>query len=483
MSSWKLIYLITALTLQAQPSVAPQGSVPLYQVTVVQSSAKAMDYSRLNSDTSIGFTGTVLAPTAKGEARVASKAKATQIKARFEGLPAASGFGSEYLTYVLWAVSPEGRATNLGEILLTNGRGSLKVTEPLQSFALVVTAEPYFAVTQPSEVVVLENAMVKSTDAQVALVDAKFSLLRRGQYHMATKPGAPVVMDKKTPFVVYQAQNAVDIASAAGAQTYAPDAFAKAQQQLAQAVAVGGSEKDRTKAAREAVQSAEDARLITVKAQDAERVETERKQAQAKIDQAKIEAAEAEAAKAAADRSRLVAQQENANLKNEAVVSAAALATADSSRQAAMQENTDLRERLREQLNAVLQTRATARGLIVNMSGVTFKTNEATLLPIAREKLSKIAGIILAHPGLKLECEGYTDNQGGDELNQRLSEKRAQSARDFLVTQGISPDAITNRGLGKASPIDTNDTAAGRLNNRRVELVVSGAGITTGTTR
>jgi outer membrane protein OmpA-like peptidoglycan-associated protein len=447
-----LIAVIAALSLGAQ-TVPPPSTVPLYRVTIEQSSAKAINYRYMKSSTKIDFTGTVLAPTAKGEAKIESEAAATRIKAEFEGLPEPSSFGPEYLTYVLWGVSPEGRANNLGEIQIKHGKAKLKASEPLQAFGLVVTAEPYFAVTQPSNVVVMENAVRKDTKGKVEFIDAKYDLLKRGQYHMNAK-GEAAPMDKDTPHAVLQARNAVMIAETSGAPTYAADAYGKAQKLLAQSESKEGSKKERLMAAREATQSAEDARLISVKRQEQEFVENDRREAQAKLDHAKQEADEA-AAKAASD-----------------------LAAANQSRMAAMRDNTNLRGQLLTQLNAILQTRATTRGLIVNMSGVNFQTGKSTLMPPAREKLAKIAGLILAHPGLKLESEGYTDSTGSDALNQKLSEQRAQAARDYLVAQGVSPDAIVSRGLGKASPIASNDTAKGRLDNRRVELVVSGTGIT-----
>ena len=429
----------------------PPAPVPLYRVTVVQSSAKAINYRYMKSSTKIDFTGTVLAPTASGMAKVSSEIASTTIKAKFEGLPNPTQFGPEYLTYVLWAVSPEGRASNLGEILLKNGKGSIKTNEGLQAFALLVTAEPYFAVTQPSDVVVMENAVRKDTKGNVEVLNASFDLLKRGQYHMEAPTNETAPMDKGTPLAIYEARNAVSIAKVAGAHTYAAEAYGKAENLLAQSESKEGSKKEKIMAAREAIQCAEDSRLIAVKRQESEFLENERKEAQAKIEQAKEETARAEAERITSDKSRM----------------------------ATLKDNSNLRVQLLNQLNGILQTRATARGLIVNMSGVIFQTGKAVLLPAAREKLSKIAGLILAHPGLKLESEGYTDSTGSDEVNLRLSEKRAQAARDFLVAQGVSPSAIVHRGMGKASPIDSNDSAAGRQNNRRVELVVSGVGLTT----
>jgi outer membrane protein OmpA-like peptidoglycan-associated protein len=488
----KYVYLLAALTLQSQSPVQAPETVPLYRVTVVQSSAKAINYRFLKSSTKIDFKGTVLAPSATGMAKISNEATSTHIKASFEGLPAPTQFGPEYLTYVLWGVSTEGRATNLGEILLKHGEGKLKASESLQSFGLMVTAEPYFAVTQPSDVVVLENALRPGSEGTTEVINAKVDLIKRGNYNMNASLPEPVPMQKDTPFAVYQARNAVAIAKAAGGETYASVAFAKAEQQLLQAEAKDSSTKAKVAAARESIQSAEDARQIAVKRQETDRLESERVHSQAKVDRAEDKAdrandradrANADLSTANADLSsaktdRTVALQENSNLKNEANQSASALAQANIARDASLQENANLRAQLRDQLSAILETRDTARGLIVSMSGVTFKPGQATLLPAAREKLSKIAGLLLTHPGLKVESEGYTDNTGSDEVNQALSERRAEAARNYLVSQGISPDAIVHRGFGKASPVDSNDTSEGRKNNRRVELVVSGQGIT-----
>jgi outer membrane protein OmpA-like peptidoglycan-associated protein len=165
------------------------------------------------------------------------------------------------------------------------------------------------------------------------------------------------------------------------------------------------------------------------------------------------------AAQADADQSRLAAQKAQLN---------------------AQQADTDkaaMRARLSEQLNSILQTRDSARGLIVSMSDVLFDTGQYSLKPGAREKLSKVAGILLAYPGLNIEVGGYTDNVGGDEMNQKLSEHRASSVRDYLVQQGVVTNSVTSKGFGNTLPVATNDNAAGRQQNRRVELVVSGDAI------
>jgi len=226
MQIWKTIPFATALlVLQAQgpPLANPSpNSVPLYRVTVVQGSAKAINYRNLKYATKVDLKGTVLLPGASGVATVKGKADGIHITAKVKDLPPASTFGGSFLTYVLWGISTEGKATNLGEIVLKGGRGKLDAIESLQTFGLVVTAEPYFAVSQPSDVVVMENMIRKNTEGQVELIDAKYELLRRGQYTLNLSPSEPLVMNASTPFTVYQARNAVRIAQASGASIYAP---------------------------------------------------------------------------------------------------------------------------------------------------------------------------------------------------------------------------------------------------------------------
>jgi len=498
------------IPLQAVPGPA---SVPLYQVTVVQNSAKAINYRYLKSSTMIDFKGTVLLADAKGSAEIKSKAGATEIDAEFENLPGATQFGPEYLTYVLWAISPEGRPTNLGELIIKDEKSELKVTEQLQAFGLLVTAEPYFAVSEPSNVVVLENVIRKDTKGKVESIDAKYELLQRGQYEVNINPNdLGMTMDPKTPLAVYEARNAVRIAKAAGAETYAPEAFKNAQDLLAQAETKEGGKKGRSQTAREAVERAEDARLVSVKRQQAESLVNERQASKDQINmangaaataalgeaQAQTAAAKAEYAQGQSDAARTAAEAASAtsadaanqaNAGRDAAIAAAA--TSEQARheaaaerniavgqaQRAQSDTAALRAQLLQQLNMILQTRDSARGLIVNMSGVLFETGQSELRPAAREKLAKISGIVLAHPGLKLEVEGHTDSVGSDAFNQTLSEKRAQAARDYLVRQGVSADSIVSRGFGSTKPVASNDTAEGRQSNRRVELVVSGDAI------
>ena len=514
---------------QATAAAAQAGATsPAATPSTVSRTTKAVNYRRAGGTTKIDFQGTELMQGATGEAKVESKANRMEIEVKFQGFEDATKFGLEYLTYVLWAVSSQGRAVNLGEVALKNGSGQVKAISDMQTFGMIVTAEPYFAVTQPGDVVVLENVLGPATQGKVENIDAQYELLGRGIYSSSNTKieNAIFGIDRKTPLELFEARNAVRIARIAQADKYAPSSLAKAEQQLKNTEDVyrrGSEKKSVEAAAREVVETAEEARVMAVKQkaeQDAQAKSIADKkaaeeQAAAEIkrrqdaDQARLqaEAAKAEAVrmkqeaeKAAADAARQKAEAEQATAaavaQQQAAQAAAEQATrdkaaavdqqraaeaeADKARQAAARaeaDKADLRAQLLNQLNSILQTRDSARGLIVNMSDVLFDTGSYTLKPGAREKLAKISGILLAHPGLTLQIEGHTDSVGTDEFNQQLSERRADSVRDFLAENGVPASTITARGFGKTQPVATNDTADGRQRNRRVELVVNGAAI------
>jgi outer membrane protein OmpA-like peptidoglycan-associated protein len=490
-----------------QVQVQQEGKNPLYtiRVNVVERNAKAINYRHRSGATTIGFIGTPLMPEARGEAKVESKQGYIEIEVEFDDLQSATRFGPEFLTYVMWAITPEGRATNLGEVILNGTKSKLNVTTELQSFGLVVTAEPYFAVAQPSDAVVMENVVRKDTVGKVEEIDAKYELLQRGQYTVNVQPAdlRPMALDKKTPLDLYEARNAVRIAKWAGADVAAAESFQKASKLLEQAETYqsrkAGS-KPVAMTAREAVQTAEDARLITLKRQEEDRLAAERaasagreSQANAAADEAtrarllaeqqqRLDAerraraeADTAAARAQADRAKLDA---DAAAQRAALDKEAALTASELARKAALEqgerEKQELRSKLAEQLNKVLETRDSARGLIVNMSDVLFDTAKFTLRPVAREKLSQLSGIVLAHPSLKLDVEGHTDSVGTDEYNMTLSQNRAGAVRDFLTQHGMNTSSISSRGFGEGQPVASNDSASGRQQNRRVELVVSG---------
>jgi outer membrane protein OmpA-like peptidoglycan-associated protein len=502
-----LLGLCVLLGIPGQTDAAPATENPLYRVAVVQTPAKAINYRDLRGSVQIDFKGTVLMPYANGSAKIANAAGSIKINARFENLTSADQFGPEYLTYVFWAISPDGRATNLGELIINNGKSRVKAETTLQALSLLVTAEPYFAVSQPSNVVVLENAIKPDNHEKIGLVDANFQLLPRGEYtkNMSATDLRPVAMDNKTPFSVYQARNAVRISRAAGADVYAAEDFRDAERLLALSETRKGHKKGRAMTARQAIQSAEASRLIAVKLQAAEALAMEQKLAADHISSAKSQAAEAELARAKSELARVSAElareqsdndraaalalaaksaasSTNARADAEAARAAAekSKALADLANSRALEADADravIRAKLLQQLNSVLKTRDTARGLIVNMSDALFQTGSSSLQPQVREKLARVAGIVSSQVGLTLEVEGHTDSVGSYESNQLLSERRAQAARDYLVSQGVSADSIVFRGFGERTPIASNDTAQGRQSNRRVELIVSGAAI------
>jgi outer membrane protein OmpA-like peptidoglycan-associated protein len=500
---------------------------PIYKVTVVSRTAKAINYRHRSGATKVNFAGTALMPKARGESKVESKQGYIEIEVEFDNLSPASQFGPEYLTYVLWAISPEGRAVNLGEVLLNGTKSKLNVSSDLQAFGMIVTAEPYFAVTQPSDVVVMENVVRTDTLGKVEEIDASYELLQRGQYVFSADRSAvrPVSMDPKVPIELYEARNAVQIARWAGADRYATESFQKAEGLLKQAedYQIRKQKKPVSMIAREAVQTAEDARAIALKRIQAEQLERERQAAADRENKARADAEEAarqraqaeeatrlEAARRAqADQERMAAERAKAEAvaaqqlasqqraeadlarqqaeaarqaaltqqqaaQQEAERARLAASESDRLRQQAEADKEQLRKQLLQQFNLILETRDTARGLIVNMSDVLFDTGRFTLRPAAREKLARLSGIILSHPGLKLEVEGHTDSVGGDAYNQRLSEQRADEVLKYLVSNGIASSNVTAKGFGKTMPVASNSTAAGRQQNRRVELVVSG---------
>jgi len=490
---------------QAVPMTAEGAvdGVPLYKIQVVARDIPAINYFHRSGATHIGFQGTSLLPGAKGEAKVESKLGRTVIDADIRGLSPANGFGPEYLTYVLWAITPEGRPVNLGEVLPSGGREGdhFTVTSNLQAFGLIITAEPYFAVTTPSDLVVVQNYVLEDkTEGVIEPVVAHYSLLPRGAYSETAGRHTvlhPITRDERAPLELYEAQNAVQIAVAGGADKYAADTIATAKTALQNADDLDLHKENRKQTityAREAVQAAEDARIITIrkiKAEDdaanqqarvnaeqtAQKAQQDAQQAQQDAQQAQLAAQQAQAAAQQQAAERAKANAAAAEAEARARQAQEAQRAAEQSAQSASQQAQQARERLRAQLNQVLQTTETARGLIVSMPDVLFDFNKYTLKPEAREKLAKVSGILVSYPGLKLQVEGYTDNIGSVEYNQKLSEERAGSVREYLVGQSVPDSNVTAAGFGKTHPIADNSTNAGRAQNRRVELVVSGAAI------
>ncbi len=504
--SFTLITLVAAASLCAQApnpvqtNVAPppDGRVPIYSVEVTSRTIRAVNYHHRQGTTKLDFRGTALMPDARGQAEVTPNDGATRINLHFDHLSNPVQFGREYLTLVLWAISPEGRAERLGEVTLRdadNRSAGLYATTDLQSFGMIVTAEPYFSVSRPSDVVVMENVITDRTTGTMEDIDAKYELLRRGQYstNVSADNVTAATSDLTVPLQLREARLAVAIAKAQGADTYAADTMQKAADDMINAEGFRHSKdlKQLETSAREATQMAEDARRITLQKEEdeaqqaaarreseahARAAEEARLRASAEADaavaqnqkrQAEVEMASAREAQQSAEAARAAALAEQQKL-------AAQKAASDSARAQVEQDAQRLREKLKDQLNLILMTRDTARGLIVSMSDVLFDTNQATLKPGSREKLARVSGIILAYPTLHLALEGYTDSTGSDEYNLELSRRRADAVREYLVANGISSDNIEAHGMGKDNPVATNDTAAGRQQNRRVEMVVNG---------
>jgi outer membrane protein OmpA-like peptidoglycan-associated protein len=503
---------------QSQPQMqkpAHSGNPALsYRTNVVSRTTPAVSYKHRSGATKINFQGTDLMPAAAGEAKVESKRGALEIEVEFSGLDRPTSFGTEYLTYVLWAISPEGRPVNIGEVLLgENHRSKLDVTTDLQSFAMIVTAEPYYAVRRPSNVVVLENSIRTDTAGATEVVDAKYELIDRGGYIPTGYKFDPLVMNAKLPLEFFEARNALRIAQSAGAETYAASSYQKAVNQMNEADAVATTKHENKKSliamSREVVQTSEDAREIAVKHIDEERANDERsaganREADAKDradaesqrrrnaevatadavrqrneadrqnQNAQVAAQTAEDAQANAEQARNDAQQQQHIAEADSDRNRAAADSSDAQLQQAVHDREELRARLLQQFNLILETRDTARGLVVNMSDVLFDSGKYTLRPLAREKLAKISGIVLAYPSLMLAVEGNTDSVGTEAYNQELSEQRAEGVRSYLTQEGVPESSTTATGFGKTRPIAPNDTPEGRQQNRRVELIVSG---------
>ena len=523
------ISLAVAMMLAASAQAQPQSQVPAdtgnptptFRINVVSRSTPAVSYKHRSGATKVDFQGTDLMPSARGEAKVESKRGALEIEVEFSGLDRPTSFSTEYLTYVLWAISPEGRPVNIGEVLVgDNHRSKLDVTTDLQAFAMIVTAEPYYAVRRPSNLVVLENSVRLDTKGSTESVNAKYELIDRGGYLPTGYKFDPVVLSAKLPLEFFEARNAMRIAESAGAERYATESYRKAMRQMEEAdgMAAGrhGNKKTLIATSREVVEKAEDAREISVKHIDEERAEHERRagedreasarahaneesqrrldaeaqaaealhqrneadrrnlDAQAAAQQAAGAQADSERARLEAERARNEAQQQQQAAEAESERNRANAASSDAQLQKAIGDREELRARLLKQFNLILETRDTARGLVVNMSDVLFDSGKFTLRPLAREKLAKISGIVLAYPSLKLAVEGNTDSVGTEIFNQQLSERRAEGVRTYLTQQGVPESSTTASGFGKSRPIASNATAEGRQQNRRVELVVSG---------
>jgi outer membrane protein OmpA-like peptidoglycan-associated protein len=541
-------FAVTAVAQQEQLYTASDSGIRMIARTT-----QAVDYRR-GDHTYVDMTGTKLMPDVTGKAKVINKRGVSDVHVDVENLRPANALDAAYLTYVLWAISPEGIPKNIGELVEKDGKASLHTTTSLQAFALVITAEPDFAVSQPSEIVVAENSLRVNTKGTPEPIQVHYQVFPRSIYVSSEAPASADIYrdNKNAPLDLLEARNAVRIAQASHADEYASDALKRAQELLRQAeddFNSHHSEKTTATAARQAVQTAEEARGLAVRQEHQARVERERREtqeraetAQNQAESAQVQAQQAEAERRAAEqqaqeernraeqarqqalteaeqRRRIeeqsqAAQQQAQQAQQEAeqqrqqaeqaqhqaqqeaqqraVAEQQAQQTAQQvdearrraqeAQQRAQQAETQqqqLRQQIRDQLNQILETRDTARGLIVSMPDVLFDTNSAALKMTARERLAKVSGILLAHPDIKVEVDGYTDSTGDPMFNEQLSQQRAAAVQSYLTQQGVPGGSVSVHGFGEANPIASNDTASGRQQNRRVELVVSGESIGT----
>ncbi len=588
-----------------QNSQLPAGSNPQSNTfKAVTRSTKAIDY-RQGSKSEIDFKGTSLMPEVTGKADVQTKSGTTQISVKLEHLRPANSLGLQYLTYVLWAISPEGVSSNLGELVVKDGKAELHASTPMQAFALVVTAEPYFAVSQPNDKVVAENEPGDKAQGFVRPLNVNYSVLPAGAYSSQVQPiQEPVYgIDKHVPLSLKEARNAVRIAKDAHADQYASSSLQRSEQLLNQAndyYQRKQNDKAIATVAREATQAPEAARVMAIRGEQQAKIERQQREAeqraakaqadaqaeaqqaqeaeshaqalmqqtqqaesarqnaeqqaaqaqaaaqqavqaaqaaqqqlqqqtssgqqiqadqQAAAQQAKQQAQQAQQQAAAAQQrareQEQAAQQAEQQLQQQQAAAAAAQQQLQQEQQAAQQaqqqlqqeaaarqqaeqqaqtsqqqlqqtqqqlqqaqtDKEQMRQRLLDQLNQVLQTKDSARGLIVNMPDVLFNLNSASLKPNARERLAKVAGILIAYPDIHIEVDGYTDNTGSLDYNQQLSQQRADTVRSYLVQQGVPSSSVDAKGFGPNDPIASNDSPQGRQQNRRVDLVLSGQSI------
>jgi flagellar motor protein MotB len=491
-----------AIPVFGQPVVPPphNPSQPIYRVTIVQRTTPAINYSHRSEPTKIDFRGTALLPQAHGDATVENRRGATLVDAHFSNVPPPTRFGAQYLTYVVWAISPDGRSQSVGE-LIPNGsdRGRLTASTPMQAFALIVTAEPYFSVSHPSDVVVMENAVRPETVGEVKQVNATYELMPRKEYTYSIPPPAqtpegPAVSMREYEAVVasYQAQNAIQIARAAGADRYAPERLSRAEQIFDQAKVLPRKSLGEQVVAkmRESAQIAEDARSISAKRAEEERLAQQQAQTAASAKEAAAERAAMEAAqlraREEADRAReetaRAAAAEQARQQLEAENAArvarererAAAQTADRMRVPPPDTTRPTRASLRQRLSAAFQTLDSPRGLVVVVPNAQLENGPG--MENTRRRIAMVAYDLKAYPGLRIEVDGNIDS-GTPEAAHRLSIELASRVRDMLVMEGVSPSSINLQGYGSTRPMASNASAAGREQNRRVEIVISGDAI------
>jgi outer membrane protein OmpA-like peptidoglycan-associated protein len=434
---------------------------------------------------SVKLQGTDRLPQANGEAKVERKKGTTEIEIELDEMKPADLFGGDYNTYVLWSVSPQGLVSNAGEFILNGNRSKLNVSSRLETFGLFVTAEPHFLVKMPSRFVVMQ--MVRPVDnLQVPLQVAKIEYRGQQGIYQAERESLADAPEAKKEIRsdVGQAETSVRLATAAKADEFAKEKLIAAQislQKTQEAVRGNVDKKKVAELAKETIRLAYEAQSLSeersmeaslvaerqAKAEEKARLERESQQSELARAEEERRRAEAEAAQA-----RAQAEQERSRLKAEEAQRQESAARMAAER--AQQEKAALRAKLLAQFNAILPTNDSERGLVVNLGDVLFDTGKYTLRQEAVVLLARFSGTVLNYPELSIRSEGHTDSTGSAELNQKLSEQRANAVRDFLISQGLATEKVTSIGRGLAEPVADNQTAAGRQKNRRVELIISG---------
>lgn len=482
------VFLCAAAAAQDRPPAEHQ-SQPLYRVTIVSRTTKALNYGYLTAPTKIYFTGTPLLTGAKGDATIEPKRGTTLINAHFKDVPPPTRFGTKYLTYVVWAISPEGRAQNLGELVLDgSNKGSVRTSTPMQTFALIVTAEPYYSVTQPGDVVVMENVTGPDTVGKVEEVNATFELLPRREYTydqgapQQVGNGKPVSREQYESIVaVYEAQSAIQHAEVDGAGKYAPEKLARAQELLQQARALPANQHNEiVSTAREATQIAEDARTVAVKRAADERAAADQIEARKRADGERAAAdAERAASQAAPQPPAPVAPQAPPAAAPPPVVTEAppASTTPASTTETPIavnpqqfQENnpaaTENRRRLIASLKGPFDVVDAPQGVVITMDG-TMASNASLMY-----RLRPVADAIRALPGVHADINAHSASS-----DVARTQRQADQVRQALISDAVNPDVLIARGVGNSRPRDTNATAQGRARNDFVEIVIAGDAI------
>lgn len=463
----------------------------------------------------VKLQGTQRLPQASGEAKVQRKRGVTEIEIELDEMKSARLFGGDYNTYVLWIATPEGHTGNAGEFVLQGNRAKLNVSTPFQTFGMFVTAEPHYLVPFPSRFVAMENT--RPTHRLGGVVSTSQIRYREfeGVYNFERETLASAVEPKgEIRSDIAQAKTAVELAERAGAGKFAPEELEKARQQLLKAqrgVAVGTGTGTQSIQGKEIVRIAFEAQKLAEErsfqaALDAERkanaeqtarleqnirdAQSEAEKASLLAEQRRMKAEMEERARRASEVARAQAEREAQGAllaKVQAELAAArAAAEAETARQgklqadaaamAARQQAEEARKRMEAALGKVIETRRTARGLILNLPDILFEFGKANLKTETREVLAKVSGILLVAPNYRLSIEGHTDSIGSEEYNQKLSEARADSVYQYLVQAGVPADIMTTIGFGKSQPRASNDTPRGRQENRRVEIVIQDKG-------